>query len=147
MGYILKKGLFSLVFALVLAACGGDWTVTGSPEADGAIFDRSFRYYYVMDCRFDGLGLYDCSYADPVSPAYTASLRIDSDGFASLNLDGRYSYYYTGREYDSDVDDYGSYYYFYENDWELSLYKNGSQLIFWDIYSNTATVYLYELDY
>jgi len=146
---LLRLKAFALVAltALLLAACGGDWTVTGSPDADGAIFSRSFRYYYAMDCRYDSFGLYDCSLADPVSPAYTASLRIDSDGLASLNLDGEFNFYYTEREYDSDVDDYGSYYYFYENDWELSLYKNGSQLIFWNIYENTATVYLYDLEY
>ena len=146
MGSILKKGLISLVFALVLAACG-DLTVNGSVAADGAIFDRSFRYYYVMDCRFDGIGLYDCGYEEVVSPAYTASLRIDSDGFASLNLDGRYSYYYTEREYDSGSDEYGRYYYFYENDWELTLYRDGSELVIWDTYANTATVYLRDLDY
>lgn len=80
-------------------------------------------------------------------PAYTASLRIDSDGFASLNLDGRNNFYYTERQYGSGHDDDGSYYYFYEDDYELSLYKNGSQLIFWDTRENTATVYLYDLEY
>jgi hypothetical protein len=143
----MKKLLLILATALLFTACGGDWTVSGSPDADGAIFSRSFRYYYAMDCRYDSFGLYDCSLAEPVSPAYTASLRIDSDGLASLNLDGAYNFYYTEREYDSDIDDYGTYYYFYENDWELSLYKNGSQLIFWNIDENTATVYLSDLDY
>ena len=141
---LLKFALFGL--ALFLASCGGDW-VNGSPEADGAIFSRSFRYYYVMDCRYDSFGLYDCSLADPVSPAYTASLRIDSDGFASLNLDGYNNFYYTERQYDSGSDDYGRYYYFYENDWELTLYRDGSELIFWDTRENTATVYLYDLEY
>ena len=78
---------------------------------------------------------------------HTASLRIDSDGFASLNLDGRNNFYYTERQYGSGHDDDGSYYYFYEDDYELSLYKNGSQLIFWDTRENTATVYLYDLEY
>ena len=142
----LKVLVLMALVALLLAACGGDWTA-GSSQADGAIFDRSFRYYYVMDCLYDSFGLYDCSYEEPVSPAYTASLRIDSDGFASLNLDGRNNFYYTEREYGSDHDDVGSYYYFYENDWELSLYKNGSELIFWDTRGNTATVYLYDLEY
>ena len=143
----MKRLLFILAAALLFTACGGDWTVSGSPDADGAIFSRSYRYYYVKDCRYDSFGLYDCSLADPVSPAYTASLRIDSDGLASLNLDGEFNFYYTERQYTSGADDYGSYYYFYEDDWELSLYKNGSQLIFWNIYENTATVYLYELEY
>ena len=131
---------------LLLAACGADWTV-GSSDADGAIFSRSYRYYYVMDCRYDSFGLYDCSYEEPVSPAYTASLRIDSDELATLTLDNRYSFYYTTHEYSSGHDDAGSYYYFYDNEWELSLYKDGSRLIFWDTYENTATVYLYELEY
>ena len=130
---------------LLLVACG-DWT-PGSPDADGAVFNRSYRYYYVMDCRFDGIGLFDCSLADPVSPAYTASLRIDSDDLATLSLDGSYSYYYTTHEYTSGHDDYGSYYYFYDNGWELTFYKDGSELIFWDTDENTATVYLYELEY
>ena len=130
---------------LLLVACG-DWTA-GSPDADGAVFNRSYRYYYVMDCRFDGIGLFDCSHADPVSPAYTASLRIDSDDLATLNLDGGYNRYYTTHEYTWGNDDYGSYYYFYDNGWELTFYKDGSELIFWDTDENTATVYLSELDY
>ncbi len=143
----MKRLLLILASALLFTACGGDWTVSGSPDADGAIFSHSYRYYYVMDCRYDSFGLYDCSYEEPVSPAYTASLRIDSDGFASLNLDGRNSFYYTERQYDSGSDDYGRYYYFYENDWELTFYKDGSELIFWDTDENTATVYLNELEY
>ena len=142
----LKTLLLMALVALLLAACGGDWTA-GSSQADGAIFDRSYRYYYVMDCRYDSIELYDCSYEEPVSPAYTASLRIDSDGLATLNLDGEYNFYYTEREYDLLHDDYGSYYSFYENDWDLYLYRDGSQLIFWDTRENTATVYLRDLEY
>lgn len=142
----MKKVFSVLAFALLLTACGAEWTV-GSPDADGAIFNRSFRYYYAMDCRFDSFGLYDCTLADPVSPAYTASLRIDSDELATLNLDGQYNRYYTTREYASDYDEHGKFYYFYDNDWELTLYKDGSELIFWDTRENTATVYLYELEY
>ena len=136
---------FALAALLLLAACG-DWTA-GSPDADGAVFSRSYRYYYVMDCRFDGIGLFDCNLAAPISPAYTASLRIDSDDLATLSLDGSYSYYYTTHEYTSGHDDYGSYYYFYDNGWELTFYKDGSELIFWDTDENTATVYLNDLDY
>lgn len=143
----MKRLLLILASALLFTACGGDWTVSGSPDADGAIFSRSYRYYYVMDCRYNSFGLYDCSLADPVSPAYTASLRIDSDGLASLTLDDEFNFYYTERQYDSDSDDYGSYYHFYDKDWDLSFYKDGSELIFWDTYENTATVYLYDLEY
>lgn len=143
----MKRLPLILASVLLFTACGGDWTVSGSPDADGAIFSRSYRYYYVMDCRYDSFGLYDCSYEEPVSPAYTASLRIDSDGLASLNLDGRNNFYYTERQYGSGHDDYGRYYYFYENDWELTFYKDGSELIFWDTRGNTATVYLNELEY
>ena len=139
------KMTFALAALLLLAACG-DWTA-GSPDADGAVFSRSYRYYYVMDCRFDGIGLFDCNLAAPISPAYTASLRIDSDDLATLSLDGSYSYYYTTHEYTSGHDDYGSYYYFYDNGWELTFYKDGSELIFWDTNENTATVYLNELEY
>ena len=60
---------------------------------------------------------------------------------------GGKDFYYTERQYDSGSDDYGRYYYFYENDWELTFYKDGSELIFWDTRANTATVYLNELEY
>ena len=143
----MKKLLSFIAIVLLLTACGGDWTITGSPDADGAVFSRSYRYYYVKDCRYDSIGLYDCSLSDPVSPAYTASLRIDSDDLATLTLDGGYPRYYTTHEYTSGSDDYGSYYYFYDNDWELTLYKDGSELIFWDIYENTATIYQLDLEY
>ncbi len=145
MSHFTAKMTFALAALLLLAACG-DWTA-GSPDADGAVFSRSYRYYYVMDCRFDGIGLFDCNLAAPISPAYTASLRIDSDDLATLSLDGNYSYYYTTHEYTSGHDDYGSYYYFYDNGWELTFYKDGSELIFWDTDENTATVYLNDLDY
>ena len=141
----MKKSLFLVSIVLLLAACG-DWTA-GSPDADGAVYSRSFRYYYAMDCRFDGIGLFDCSLADPVSPAYTASLRIDSDDLATLTLDDGYPRYYTTRDYTSGRDDYGSYYYFYDNGWELTFYKDGSELIFWDTDDNMATLYLSDLDY
>jgi len=143
MNFMKVLWIFSVLF---LVACGGDWTA-GSPDADGAQFSRSYRYYYVMDCRFDSFGLYDCGTADVISPAYTASLRIDSDDLATLSLDGSYNYYYTTHEYTSGHDDYGGYYYFYDNGWELTLYKDGSELIFWDIEENMATVYLSELEY
>ena len=84
----MKKLLSFIAIVLLLTACGGDWTITGSPDADGAVFSRSYRYYYVKDCRYDSIVLYDCSLSDPVSPAYTASLRIDSDDLATLTLDG-----------------------------------------------------------
>jgi hypothetical protein len=140
----IKAILFGTI--LFLAACGDGWT-TGSPEADGALFSRSYRYYYVKDCRYDSFGLYDCNYEESISPAYTASLRIDSDGLATLNLDGGYNYYYTERQYSLGYDDYGSYYHFIENDWEVYFYKDGSQIVIWDTRENTATVYLYELEY
>ena len=133
---------------LLLAACGGEWTVSGSADADGAVFSRGFRYYYVQDCVFDSFGyMYDCSSVESVSPAYTATLRIDSDYFATLSLDGRYTYYYTEREYTSSSDDYGGYYRFYEDDWELTLYKSGTELIIWDLVEGIATIYSHELFY
>ena len=67
MALFFRKIFLVALLPLLLAACGGDWTA-GSPDADGALFNRSFRYYYVMDCRYDSFGLYDCSYEEPVSP-------------------------------------------------------------------------------
>lgn len=136
--------LAMLLWSLLLCACGD---LGPSPAADGARFSRSFRYYYVEECRYDRLGTYDCGLVASVSPSYHASLRIDSDGMATLRLDGA-SYYYFESEYDEGHDNYGGgFYQFYENDGEVTLYKDGSELIFWNTWDNTATVYSYDLPY
>lgn len=147
---LLKTALFKASFfvmmavgALCLWGCG-DLT-EGDPAADGARFRRTFRYYFSQDCRFDNFGVYDCEAAQPLSPAYVVSLRVDSDGLASLNMDG-VGYYYLEREYREGVDNYGGpYFMFYEDDGELTLYKDGYEMIFWDLVLNRATRYLYEL--
>ena len=76
------------------------------------------------------------------------SLRVEHDGFATLQVDGDV-YYYQRMDYDSGYDyDYGEYYYqFYENDEELTVYEDGSQLIYVDYYAGTATYYYNYLPY
>lgn len=136
--------IFALALGLFLTACG-DMGVAGDPSADGARFSRTFRYYYAESCRYDAVGPYDCYDIEVLNPVYLASLRVDSDGFASLNLDGDW-YYYTEREYKEFYDrDYGSYFEFYEDDGTVRLYKDGSELSFWDSWNGEVSFYYYEI--
>jgi hypothetical protein len=131
-------------FAIGLLTSCGD--LGGNPAADGHRFYESFYYYYVQTCRYDKIGVYGCDKADAVSPAVRVSLRVDSDGFASLNWDGN-SYYYMESEYEEDYDpDFGSYFLFHENDGDVTLYKDGSVLAFWDDW-NTVTFYYSSFDF
>lgn len=134
---------FFLLLPLFLCACGD---LGADPMVSDARFSRQFRYYYVQECRYDSFGLYDCDDADVLSSSYVVRLKVDGDGFASLNLDGN-MYYYSEWEYEEGYDDYGSYYYFYESDDALTIYKNGEEMIYWDTWNNTATVYSYDLPY
>lgn len=135
----MRNILLALPFALVLLGCGGDWTV-GSPDADGARFSRSYRYYYSQDCRYDSFGLYDCDLAVSLSPSFAVSVRVDSDGFATLNLDGEY-FYYTELNYSEDCDGIGCYFQFSEGYEDLTVYKNADQMVIWDTWNNMATLY------
>ena len=120
----------SLIALLCFAACD----LGPDPDADGARFNRHFRYYYVQDCRADAFGAYDCGAIRVLSPAMTARLRIDSDGLASLNVDGD-PFYLLESEYSEDYDMvYGGYYNFYglyQRDDELTLYKDGLTMAHW----------------
>lgn len=140
------KRIATVLAMLLLVGCGGDW-VAGDPDADGARFNRTFRYYFAQECRYDSFGVYDCEYAESISPAMNVKLRVDSDGLATLNVDGE-NFVYLEREYKDGYDpDYGAYFEFYEDDGIVTIYKDGSELIFWDSDNNTATFYLYELEY
>ena len=135
--FVLKTALFlAPFFALWLSGC------TVDPAADGNYFSRTFRYYYAEECRYDAVGPYDCSLEKVLSPSYKVTLRIDSDGFASLNLDGE-SYYYTESSYDEGFDD-GSYFMFEKGDLDVKIYKDGSEMSIWDSWNNRVTFYYYE---
>ena len=136
---LFKASFFAVLFSLTACDLGPD------PAADGARFNRRFHYYYVQDCRFDSIETYDCGPISSISPSMFVSLRIDSDGLATLNLDGDY-YYYLESEYREGYEpDYGSYYLFYQDDDELTVYKDGYTLAYWDNNSRIVPFYYYEL--
>ena len=143
-----KKKLFLfgiLGCALFLLSACGD--LSGDPAADGFRFKRNFYYYYAQECRYDGNGPYSCSDIYAISQSKHVSLRIDSDGLASLNIDGDH-YYYVESEYDELYDPlYGSYFQFYQDEYEyeLTIYKDGYEMALWDTWNNTVIFYLYEL--
>ncbi len=132
-----KTALFRASFFAVLLAPLLSFTACDlgpDPNADGARFSRNFHYYYVQDCRADAFGAYDCGTIRVLSPAMTARLRIDSDGLATLDVDGD-PFYFLESEYTENYDiGYGGYYNFYglyQNDDELTLYKDGLTMAHW----------------
>ena len=140
---LLKASFFSVVLVLMasLAACN----LGPDPDADGARFNRRFHYYYVQDCRADAFGPYDCGSIRALSPSMTVGLRIDSDGLASLNLDGD-RYYYLESEYSEGFDgDYGPYFNFKQDYDELTIYKSGDVMAYWDNNNGLVTYYFYDL--
>lgn len=140
---LLKASFFSALQAVLLSLTACD--LGPDPNADGALFNRRFHYYYVQDCRADAFGAYDCGPIRALSPSMTVDLRIDSDGLASLYLDGD-PYYYLESEYTEGYDDvYGSYFNFYQDDDELTVYKDGYTLAYWDNRNGLVTYYFYEI--
>jgi hypothetical protein len=136
---LFKASFFAALFCLAACNLGPD------PDADGARFNRRFHYYYVQDCRFDSFGAYDCGPIHSLSPSMTVGLRIDSDGLASLNLDGD-SYYYLESEYTEDYDsDYGPFFGFTQDDDDLTIYKSGEVMAYWDNANGLVTYYFYEI--
>ena len=134
---------FIMATAFLFAGCN----LGTDPEADGARFNRQFYYYYAQDCRYDNISTYDCGPIVSISPSMKVSLRIDSDGLANLNIDGD-RYYYLAREYSEGYDrDYGSYFRFYQDEDELTIYKDGSVLGYWDTMDGTVTFYYYDYWY
>ena len=74
-------------------------------------------------------------------------LRVDRDGLASLNLNGD-RYYYTESQYSEGYDsDYGSYFHFYQDDDELTIYKDGSLIALWSSFDGTVTFYYHDYFY
>ena len=147
-----KASFFSAPFSAVLGlalSCGTLMTACGDlgpdPKADGARYNKRFNFYYVQDCRFDSFGAYDCGKIH--STSMFVSLRVDSDGLANLNLDGD-RYYYLESEYDEGYDsELGSYFNFYQDSDELTLYKDGSEMAWWKNDDGTVTFYFYDFPY
>lgn len=134
---------FAVLGLPLLLSCGdlGD-----DPILSDAHFSRTFRYYYEVECRYDKIGMYGCGLAKTMSPAYVVRIRVDGAGDASLNLDGE-SFFFLEGTYEEGRDEFGGYFHFYDSEGELTLYKDGSELIFWDTWNNTATIYSYDLSY
>lgn len=137
-----KFFVFFVTCVCLLAGCG-DLTA-GDPAADGARFNRRFYYYYAETCRYDAIGTFDCGRMMSVSPSYKVALRVDYDGFATLNLDGD-RYYYLESEYSEGYDPgFGAYYRFYEDEDKLDVYRDGFTLAFWGA-DGYVTFYYYDL--
>lgn len=140
---LFKASFFAVLFAILFSinACG----LGPDPAADGARFSRHFHYYYMQDCRADAFGAFDCGPIRALSPSMTVSLRIDSDGFAKLVVDGDI-YTYTESSYTEGYDElYGSYFNFTQDEDELTVYKDGMTLAYWDNRNGYVTYYYYDL--
>ena len=136
---LFKASFFAVLFCRAACDLGPD------PAADGARFNKRFHYYYTQDCDFNAFEAYNCGSIHSISPSMTVSLRIDSDGLATLSLDGDY-YYYLASEYTEGYDpEYGRYYNFYQDDDELTVYQDGYTLAYWDNNRSIVTYYYYDL--
>ena len=142
------KRLFALpvlLISLALVACGNDWSV--GPDDGGASFSRRFHYYYEVDCRYDAFGQpYDCSDMYSMSPSMSVDLRITRDGYATLCVDDKCSYYDPG-EYDVGYYHGDRYYDFEGYDVRMVVYADGSELVYIDSYGGNASYYYHDYDY
>ena len=140
------KALFVLplfLIALVLVACGPDWSVGPDDGGRGSGMSRRYHYYYGVDCRYDSFGPYDCSDTYVLSPSMNVDLRITRDGFATLCVDDECSYYNPDEYYDGY--DHGDHYYeFSDYDTRMIVYTDGTELVYVDNYDGTAYYYYYE---
>jgi len=131
-----------MFLSLALMACGNDWSV--GPDDGGASFSRRFHYYYEEDCRYDAFGQpYDCSDLYSMSPSMTVDLRITGDGYATLCVDNECSYY-GPRDYDMGYDHGDRYYDFVGDDTRMTVYADGSEVVYIDYYEGIAYYYYYD---
>ena len=134
-----------MLITLALVACGNDWSV--GPDDGGASFSRRFHYYYEVDCRYDAFDQpYDCSDTYSMSPSMSVDLRITRDGYATLCVDDKCSYYDPG-EYDVGYDHGDRYYDFEGYDVRMVVYADGSELVYIDSYEGRAYYYYRDYDY
>lgn len=134
----MKKWIFLLAPLMFLSACGDDWNVGDANKADR--FNRRFRYYYAETCRYDSFGPYDCKGIQSLDRSMSVSLLIEWDGYAVLTLDGN-KYRYYERDYSQGYDGISDYYQFYENDGSVTIYTDGTEMIYVDNYAGEAIYY------
>lgn len=127
------------LLALFICSCGDL-----GENADGARFNSYFNYYYAQNCNYDAVSDYNCDDVHSISHM-RVSLRIDSDGFATLNLNGDRYYYFENEYSEGYSSDYGSYFIFFEDSDELTLYKDGYELDYRNTQNNTVTYYFYQM--
>lgn len=141
--FIAKRlGWVALAIVILLQGCGD--LVAGDPAADGVRFNGRFYYYYEETCKYDGIGPYGCGRLKSLSPSFRVTLRVDSDGFAKLTLDGDV-YTYFERDYEEGYEPgFGSYFRFYESDGKLDVYRDGYTLAYWGN-DGYVTFYYYDL--
>lgn len=142
----LRTASFFFIVALtaMLSGCGDDWTTGNSEFADR--FNGRFRFYYGEECRYDSFGPYNCSGVHSISPSMPVSLQIQYDGYAILRLDGE-TFRYDEFEYSEGYDKDGRYYYqFYETDGSVTVYDDGSEVIYVDTWAGEAFYYYEYLD-
>ena len=145
-----KTALFRASFFAVLSAILLSLTACGdlgpNPHANGARYNRSSNYYYVETCSYNivSYAVYACSELESLSRPNHVSLRVDSDGFASLEINGDH-YYYMESEYVEGYDDeFGSFFHFYQDDDELTIYKDGYTFAYWNRFEGKVTFYYYD---
>lgn len=138
--------LFTLfvILSLQLVGCGGDWGAGGSEYDD--IFRARLRFYYMEECDYDAFGPYNCLDAVALRSPMRVSVRIEYDGYATVDLDGEV-YRYDSREYTHGFDDlYGDYYYqFHEADGDLTIYEDGYRMIYVDNWARKGYYYYQDL--
>ena len=133
-----------MLITLALVACGNDWSVGGR---GGSGMSQRYHYYYEVDCRYDAFGQpYDCSDMYSMSPSMSVDLRITRDGYATLCVDDKCSYYDPG-EYDVGYDHGDRYYDFEGYDVRMVVYADGSELVYIDSYERMAYYYYRDYDY
>jgi hypothetical protein len=100
-----------------------------------------------VDCRYDAFDQpYDCSDTYSMSPSMSVDLRITRDGYATLCVDDKCSYYDPG-EYDVGYDHGDRYYDFEGYDVRMVVYADGSELVYIDSYEGRAYYYYHDYDY
>ena len=142
-----KASFFAAGLALLASFTACD--LGPDPDADGARFNKQFSYYDVQTCSYNTVSydIYHCSNVESLKKSVQVGLRVDRDGLASLNLNGD-RYYYTESQYSEGYDsDYGSYFHFYQDDDELTIYKDGSLIALWSSFDGTVTFYYHEYFY
>lgn len=135
-----------MLITIALVACGNDWSVGPDDGGRGGSgMSQRYHYYYEVDCRYDAFGQpYDCSDMYSMSPSMSVDLRITRDGYATLCVDDKCSYYDPG-EYDVGYDHGDRYYNFEGYDTRMVVYADGSELVYIDSYEGRA--YYYYRDY